>query len=187
MFGQMKEQAAEPHRGRNLGTMYLIGALISGVVFVVYLIPAAPLFIHVFLPFPELQDTNHWVGRVQIQPRQVQGSRISIERQFILTSTGRHEFSCGYLGDRYGCPEYQVMNGAVGEVWYSRTHGALQWRLVIAEGFRKGREERSDIAGWKTHYQANFRYGRYFGRLLVALAPLGVAVWQIRRYRQLRK
>lgn len=158
-----------------------------GVALLVTLLPVFPLLIHTFIPFPELNETTHWQGQVEVIPIRVEGNRIKREQLFILTADGRkHEFACGLFLDRYGCPRYAAMNGAKGEVWFSDTYGAVQWRLTLAEGWQKGKTEISEISEWKDYYQKHFRWRKYLNRLIWPLFVIAVAVWQMRRHKKSR-
>jgi hypothetical protein len=164
-----------------------VGVVLAGGVFASSLIPLSPVFIHFLFPFPTLEESQHWVGRVEISEPRLDGNKIQYGRQFIVTSTGKYEFTCGYFGNRHACPEYQVLNGAVGEVWFSPTHGALQWRFLIAEGLRSGKEDRVAYGDWKRAIQSNFSLERYINRMFLPILVLAAIFWQVCIYRRRSK
>jgi hypothetical protein len=157
-----------------------VGTLLSLGVLVPLLVPLSPVFIHLFLPFPQLQDAQHWVGRVEIKTPHLVGNSIRYGQQFIVTPEGRFEFACGHYGHRHACYGYQSLNGAEGEVWFSRTHGALQWRFILAEGPGRGREDRVSYEDQRRILMSTFSYKRYVGKGLAALFVLLVIIWQVR-------
>ena len=178
----------EPAWHSRLAFGYLCGSLIALFLSGLALVTAAPLFIKVFLPFPQLEDASHWRGRVDIEGREELG-RLgvrTIPRNFINTSTGRHEFKCGYLGYRIPCSEYRFLQGATGEVWYHPVFGALQWRFVAGPGPFEGRIVERSIAAREAFHREDFAYGRYVERLLMALVMLALAGWQFWRHRRHR-
>lgn len=160
--------------------------LVAALAIAVSLLPVAPLFIHLFIPFPNLNETTHWVGRVEVVEMRVEGNQIRRAQLFVVTADGkRNEFACGVFGDRYGCPRYAAMHGAVGEVWFSRAYGAVQWRLTLADGWQKGVEEVSSIEEWKDYYdRRSFPYEKYLMRLALPLLVIAAVSWQLLRRRK---
>jgi hypothetical protein len=70
---------------------HLIGCLIGVILFCIALVPAAPLFIKLLLPFPRLEDATHWVGRIKTEGKFDIGrsGNPTHPRQFIVTPTGK--------------------------------------------------------------------------------------------------
>lgn len=169
---------------RRLARGYLFGCAIGSIVFVLAMVPAMPLFIKLLLPFPKLEDAHHWVGRVEVEGEFRIGLKgNTIPRHFIVTSTGRHEFKCGYIGWRYGCRNDHRLANAEGEVWYHPFFGALQWKFVINEGKRTGEIDERSIIGAEHYFLHAFNYRRYLEKLSIALVALVGVLWQYRRYR----
>jgi hypothetical protein len=174
---------------KRMAQGHLIGSLIGVILFCIALVPAAPLFIKMFLPFPKLEDATHWVGRIETEGKFDVGKfgNATYPRQFIVTPTGKHEFFCGYFGRRIGCSEYQLLNGASGEVWHHPAFGAIQARFVIGLGPQQGRIVEQPLWVEEKHFRERFNYDRYISRLFVALAPLAYVIFwaypQFRRHR----
>ena len=178
-----KKQVSSAAWHKRLASGYLLGFMFALAAFVIALIPATPLFIKLLLQFPKLEDASHWAGRVEIEGEFRIGARSNtIPRHFIVTPTGRHEFKCDYLGYRVACSNYQLLDGATGEVWYHPIFGALQWRFVIGQGKFKGEIEESPISAFEAYHRKHFFYSRYISKLLIALTVLAVALWQFTRY-----
>lgn len=169
---------------RRLAQGYLLGCALAAVVFVLALIPAMPLFIKLLMPFPKLEDATHWVGRVEVEGEFRIGLKgNTIPRMFIITSAGRHEFKCGYMGHRIACPHYELLHGATGEVWYHPIFGDLQSKFVFQEGKFKGEVAESPISSLERYHHNRFSYKRYLEKLSIALVVLATGLWQYRRYR----
>ncbi|HEX6706224.1 MAG TPA: hypothetical protein VF169_15795 [Albitalea sp.] len=163
---------------KRLGWGYLFGAVTGLVASAIALSSAAPLLVKLFLPFPGLADATHWEGRVETRGDFRIGTvSDTIPQHFIITSSGRHEFKCGYIGHRIPCANYQLLDGATGEVWYHPVFGALQWRFTIQRGQHAGKVEERAIADRESFFRENFFYSRYVTKLLVALAGLAVSLW----------
>ena len=162
--------------GHLLGTVFALAA------FVVAIVPATPLLVRMFLPFPTLADSAHLAGRVEIEGEYIVGWRTNtVPRNYIVTASGgRHEFKCGLIGNRIPCSNYKLLNNSQGEVWYHPVFGALQWRFVIGEGKFKGEVEERSIAAREASFREDFDYGRYLGKLMVALVALAISIWQMR-------
>ncbi len=162
---------------------YLVGSLLSLVVTAIAFMPATPLFIKLLLPFPRLEDASHWAGQIEVEGQYAVGAQSNtVPRNFIVTPSGRHEFQCGYFGFRIPCSNYQLLDGATGEVWYHPIFGALQWRFAISQERFKGQVEERSIAAREASFREDFFYSRYIKRLLVALTALVVTLWQYTRY-----
>jgi hypothetical protein len=184
-----RERTAAPKWHKRLAIGYLLGSCLGLILFVIMLVPALPLFIKLFVPFPKLEDASHWTGRVQVQGEFQIGLRgNTIPRFFIVTPEGvSHEFKCGYLGRRIPCgSNYTLLDGATGEVWYHPIFGELQYSLVVEQGPLKGKVLEMPIEVVEAVHKERFFYERYIGKLFIALVPLAVVIWQLTRYRRYR-
>lgn len=176
-------------RLQKLASGYAMGAFFGVVAFCILIIPATPLFIRLFLPFPKLEDASHWTGTIEIEGKTTLSRRgWAPAKQYIVTSTGRKEFKCGYLGYREPCFSGESkMQGAVGDVWFHPIFGAIQWRLVLQQEPFKGRVEESPIRAEQNYWERHFGYGRYVEKLLPAIAALLASAWSFRKSRKLRQ
>lgn len=165
---------------RRYATAYLLGFIVSIATFCALLVPAAPLFIKLLWPFPTLDQTTHLSGRIEMEGGH--SSNLMTPRSYVVTPEGRMEFKCGYFGDRYACQNYQLFHEATGEVWHHPAYGAVQWRLTIGAGPRKGRLEESPIDADRAYHEHRFNYSKYISKLLVALVALACAAWQLLRF-----
>jgi hypothetical protein len=140
-----------------------------------------PVAIHLLLPFPELRDTQHWIGRVEVEGMRLdtnfRSTGIESERTFIVTPDGRHEFSCGYLGARHPCPRYYVLDGAEGEVWFSRTHGVIQSRFVLTQGASKGKVFVETYTEVKQYFKHQASVSAELQRFGAGVGLFGLVVW----------
>lgn len=176
------DRAHGPAWHKRLAKRYLLGFLVSLIIFGTMLIPTLPLFIKLLLPFPKLEAAEHWVGHLEIEGEVVVGRRgITLPRNFIVTPEGRMEFKCGYLGRRTICWDYNLLNGATGEVWYHPFFGALQWRFVIGQGKFKGETVSRPISAREDYQRESFQHSRYVWDLVFTLPLLAVALWNYKR------
>jgi hypothetical protein len=172
------------HKSRAYG--YLTTFVMLLIPLFVGLIPAVPLFLKLFVPYPALEDADHWQGTVHVQGKFEVGPKGSIKlpRYFIDTPQGRKEFNCGLLGHRYECNSQHRLDGAKGEVWYHPLFGSLQERYVLASGPDAGRSIDVPYSALKEVNEERFDHGRYLWYLAFSLIPLAGATFCWRRYRK---
>jgi hypothetical protein len=93
-------------------------------------------------------------------------------KTFVVTSSGRHEFSCGFIGRSRNCyypPDFQ--NGT-GSVWHHPIYHTVQWDLDIRSGPRSGQHRSSPRSAYVNYLQKAFPFEEYSGRLLGGCVPL---------------
>lgn len=165
--------------------MSAIGASITLVLSLIMLVPAAPLFIKLFISFPSLEDTIHLVGTVKTRPGKPLFSRAEVKnRYFVVTKDGEHEVSDGYFGDRFPPHHAEHLDGAQGELWYHPAFGIVQQNLSYLSGSGEIRVSRSTIEGTKKWHEEAFRWSRYLWRMLTPILLVSLFWLQ---FRQLRK
>lgn len=126
------------------------------------------------LPFPSLDQAEHLEGVVEVElhrtmSRDGTGQLASI---YVQTAGRRVEVDCGYLFDRRPCPDYELIHGARGEIWYHHIFGILQWRLIkpdTGEVFFVG------IDSIRRHREKRGYNDKYVRNLVFALAALAAA------------
>lgn len=170
---------------RHLSIAFFLGFIVSMAAFCYLMIPAAPLFIKLLWPFPRLDQTTQLSGRIQIEDGSG-ASRLMTPRSYVVTPHGRVEFKCGYFGARTECPNYQVFHDAVGDVWHHPAYGAVQWRLTVGSGPLKGKVIDYPLEADRKFHAERFNFSKYLGNLLIALVVLACALWQLRKFFELR-
>jgi hypothetical protein len=150
----------------------------------VSLIPASPLFIKLFLPFPTLENAHYYRGEIETKEGRPLFSRLEVRnRYYISTADGKFEIVDGYFGDRFSPHHGELLDGARGEVWFHPAFGILQQRLLYKS--KDGREKLSlsTIEGTKRWHVDAFRWNRYLWRSLLPTALFVFLLVQIRRLR----
>lgn len=99
-----------------------------------WLVPVVPHMVKAWIPFPALEEARLLEGRFAYEgewPRQ------RVPRYFVVDSKGRHEFQCGYLGQRHTCFDRpSAFAGQPIRVWSSYAFGALQVEVLPIPGVR---------------------------------------------------
>ncbi|MBT9466422.1 hypothetical protein [Hydrogenophaga sp.] len=160
------------------------GAFCTLVLCFVSLIPASPLFIKLFLPFPELENAHYYFGEIETKQGRPLFSRLEVRnRYYISTADGKFEIVDGYFGDRFSPHHGELLDGAKGEVWFHPAFGILQQHLLYKS--KDGREKLSlsTIEGTKRWHADAFRWNRYLWRSLLPIALFVLLLVQIRGLR----
>ncbi|NJK42365.1 MAG: hypothetical protein HC937_00950 [Aquincola sp.] len=180
-----KPQSPAWHKSRASG--YLTAVVLLLLTFFVGLMPAAPLFLKLFVPYPTLEQAEHWQGTFSVQGK-VEGGRrfdsVRLPRYFIDTPQGRKEFHCGLIGRRYTCNSQHRLDEARGEVWYHPLFGSLQRRFVVASGPGAGQLIDVPYAIIKEVNYDSFDYARYLWFLVWSVVPLAGLIFFWHRYRK---
>jgi hypothetical protein len=157
----------------------LIYWLTVGALFLLFLLPAAPLFLRLFVPFPSLSDSRHFVGTIQVRVEQSAGGR-KWSQVHVLTESGKAEIKCGYWGARHLCFDIGRIDGARGEVWDHPAFGVVQWQLIHPIS---GEVFDLPHAAMKESHEKRFDYERFAWRLFWSIV-LVVALVLYGRWRR---
>lgn len=96
-----------------------------------------PVFIRVFLPYPELKDAQLLAGVIRHETPAGSRPRVDPPIYFIDTDTGPRRIYCGYFRfDRGWCVPQFSMDGTRGRVWMTPLHGVIQFDVQTASGQR---------------------------------------------------
>jgi hypothetical protein len=140
---------------------------------------ATPLLIQ-FVPFPVLEDTRQFSGTVEVRLTHTvgRGGGGRLARIYVLTEHGRIEMDCGYFTDRTTCPDFNLIDGSVGRVWYDSLFGVVQWRLVDKPS---GRVSVVDFESSKFDHENKFYGSKYLPALVSSVVFLVAAIFIFRR------
>lgn len=166
-------------------------ALICGIALLVIAcgrsLPALPLLVKVFVPFPSLEDATLYEGRVEVVGR-MHATRNGMvpASYFVVSDKVRQEVWCGYPGDTTLCFGSDTLsNGAYGKVWFHSIYGVLQWDLTQSYETVRGQREASPISAYRWVFNNHFPYPRYYWPLAQSLAFLVAALYFFAKFKKL--
>jgi hypothetical protein len=141
--------------------------------------PAAPLLFKL-VPFPSLEDAQELEGAIEVKLTHTvgRGGGGQLAKIYVRAESGRTEINCGYLMDRTPCPDFNLINGSTGKVWYHRLFGVVQWRLVNSNS---GRVSEISRDATMHYHEYGFSSEKYIRTLCFSVAFLAASIFIFRK------
>lgn len=159
---------------------YWLSLIILTLVVLSMLIPSAPLFIRLFVPFPKLEEVHYWKGVVDAVSTTKSSKNYWIEyRFFINTESGRHEFSFGYWGRKHTPENPFYIDKSIGEIWYHPLYGTVKYEFKISHGDLLGKTFQGTYEGSLNYYEKFFVDSEYGKNVAIILIAYVLGVYQI--------
>jgi hypothetical protein len=168
---------------------YLIGTLGAFVFSAIFLVQAWPIFIKLFIPFPQIEETTVYEGTLHIEGS---GHRTKFGQSapdyYIVDKQGiKHKIFWGFPGreeDRF--LSKNVFDKSVGKVYFHPTFGVVEEHFDTFFPY-KGHEKWShSYDDRKFNFEHQFEYRKYLWPIWISLIALVFGLYYLGQFKSLK-
>jgi hypothetical protein len=175
------DKSVNPSERRRRPYAYLLAALAVVPVWLSIAFTLTPVFIRVFVPFPQLSDAKVLSGSIRYDYGAVR--HLGAPAYYIETTAGPQRFFCGYEKRGTRCDAAFHHAGARGTIWHTESYGVIEFDLEAPNGERVT----GDLTITRRILIDRFDWSTYYAPLVVFALLTAYAVFMIVTWWRLRR